>query len=153
MRFHHNDHSIFILVKALTWIFFFIHLHSYITEIFYFVLLASFNYFTSRKTWGSLLIDQIQKSTIICIYSLDIVRTSNKFKVTWLQLYLRHSPSVYKRNPRESNLLWPDTLSIALDGYVYVTANQLHSQVRYQKGQDLRRKPYTLFRVHIDTCL
>jgi len=47
-------------------------------------------------------------------------------------------------------LMWPDTLSVAADGYLYVTANQLHRQARYQRGQDLRRKPYTLFRVRID---
>ena len=50
-------------------------------------------------------------------------------------------------NPR---LMWPDTLSVAADGYLYVTANQLHRQARYQRGQDLRRKPYTLFRIRID---
>jgi len=68
--------------------------------------------------------------------------------------------SILRRHPNNRNwetvvhdprLLWPDTLSIALDGYLYVTANQLHRQARYQKGQDLRRKPYTLFRIHIDT--
>jgi sugar lactone lactonase YvrE len=47
-------------------------------------------------------------------------------------------------------LLWPDTLSVAADGYLYVTANQLHRQARFHKGQDLRRKPYSLFRVRID---
>src|SRR5215203_676371 len=47
-------------------------------------------------------------------------------------------------------LLWPDTLSLAADGYLYVTANQLHRQARYHRGQDLRRKPYALFRVRID---
>jgi sugar lactone lactonase YvrE len=47
-------------------------------------------------------------------------------------------------------LLWPDTLSVAADGYLYVTANQLHRQARFHKGQDLRRKPYVLFRVRID---
>ncbi|HJT85180.1 MAG TPA: L-dopachrome tautomerase-related protein [Nitrososphaeraceae archaeon] len=50
----------------------------------------------------------------------------------------------------DPRLLWPDTLSVAMDGYLYVTANQLHRQARYQKGKDLRRKPYTLFRVRID---
>jgi sugar lactone lactonase YvrE len=68
--------------------------------------------------------------------------------------------SILRRNPdnrqwetivHDPRLLWPDTLSVALDGYLYVTANQLHRQARYQKGQDLRRKPYTLFRVLIDT--
>jgi sugar lactone lactonase YvrE len=47
-------------------------------------------------------------------------------------------------------LLWPDTLSVAADGYLYVTANQLHRQARFHEGQDLRRKPYVLFRVRID---
>ncbi|TFW07391.1 gluconolaconase [Oxalobacteraceae bacterium OM1] len=50
----------------------------------------------------------------------------------------------------DPHLLWPDTLSIAADGYLYVTANQLHRQARYHGGQDLRRKPYTLFRTRID---
>jgi len=52
----------------------------------------------------------------------------------------------------DPRLLWPDTLSVAADGYIYVIANQLHRQARYQKGHDLRRKPYTLFRVHINTA-
>ena len=50
----------------------------------------------------------------------------------------------------DPRLLCPDTLSVANDGYLYVTANQLHRQARYQKGKDLRRKPYTLFRIRID---
>lgn len=47
----------------------------------------------------------------------------------------------------DPRLLWPDTLSLAADGYLYVTANQLHRQARFHKGHDLRHKPYTLFRV------
>lgn len=50
----------------------------------------------------------------------------------------------------DSRLLWPDTLSLATDGYLYVTANQLHRQARFHKGRDLRRRPYTLFRVRVD---
>jgi len=50
----------------------------------------------------------------------------------------------------DPRLLWADTMSIATDGYLYVTANQLHRQARYQEGVDLRRKPYVLFRVKID---
>jgi sugar lactone lactonase YvrE len=37
-----------------------------------------------------------------------------------------------------------------MDGYLYVTANQLHRQARFNAGQDLRQKPYSLFRIHID---
>jgi hypothetical protein len=40
-------------------------------------------------------------------------------------------------------------MSVA-DGYVYVTANQLYRQDKYQRGEDLRRYPYSLFRVAID---
>jgi sugar lactone lactonase YvrE len=50
----------------------------------------------------------------------------------------------------DPRLLWPDTLSLATDGYLYVTANQLHRQARFHNGQDLRHKPYTLFRVNIN---
>lgn len=50
----------------------------------------------------------------------------------------------------DPHLLWPDTMSVATDGYLYVTANQLHRQAKYQEGQDLRQKPYTLFRIRID---
>jgi sugar lactone lactonase YvrE len=50
----------------------------------------------------------------------------------------------------DPRLLWPDTLSVATDGYLYVTANQLHRQARFHGGRDLRRKPYALFRTRID---
>ncbi|MFP3712134.1 L-dopachrome tautomerase-related protein [Puerhibacterium sp. TATVAM-FAB25] len=49
----------------------------------------------------------------------------------------------------DPRLLWPDTMSVA-HGWLYVTANQLHRQPTYQRGEDLRRKPYALFRVRID---
>ena len=50
----------------------------------------------------------------------------------------------------DPRLLWPDTLSVALDGHLYITANQLHRQATYQNGEDKRNKPYVLFRTPID---
>ena len=50
----------------------------------------------------------------------------------------------------DPRLLWPDTMSIATDGHLYVTANQLYRQKKYQSGHDRRRYPYSLFRVAID---
>ena len=50
----------------------------------------------------------------------------------------------------DERLLWPDTMSVASDGHLYVTANQLHRQAKYQGGEDLRTYPYWLFRVAID---
>jgi sugar lactone lactonase YvrE len=50
----------------------------------------------------------------------------------------------------DPRLLWPDTMSVAADGHLYVTANQLHRQAQYRGGEDQRRKPYVLFRTPID---
>ena len=50
----------------------------------------------------------------------------------------------------DSRALWPDTLSLAADGHLYFTANQLHRQKQYHEGKDLRRKPYVLFRLKVD---
>ena len=66
--------------------------------------------------------------------------------------------SILRRTPEgewetivhDPRLLWPDTLSLASDGYLYVTANQLHRQARFHNGQDMRRKPYMLFRIKVD---
>jgi hypothetical protein len=41
-------------------------------------------------------------------------------------------------------------MSVAADGHLYVAANQLYRQAKYQNGIDRRRKPYTLFRTPID---
>ncbi|EKN46017.1 hypothetical protein AAI_13315 [Pseudomonas viridiflava UASWS0038] len=50
----------------------------------------------------------------------------------------------------DPRMLWPDTLSVANDGYLYFIANQLHRQGLFHGGKDLREKPYSLFRVKID---
>jgi len=48
------------------------------------------------------------------------------------------------------NLVWPDTLSLASNGYLYFTANQLCRQKQYNEGADLRHKPYLLLRMKVD---
>ena len=66
--------------------------------------------------------------------------------------------SIMRRSPNgewetivhDPRLLWPDTLSLASDGYLYVTANQLHRQARFHNGSDMRKKPYTLFRIKVN---
>lgn len=50
----------------------------------------------------------------------------------------------------DPRLLWPDTLAVGADGYLYVTANQLHRQPQFNNGRDLRQKPYMLFRTPVD---
>ncbi|MBX8577092.1 L-dopachrome tautomerase-related protein [Pseudomonas cichorii] len=51
---------------------------------------------------------------------------------------------------QDSQVLWPDTLSIGPDGYLYFTANQLHRSPGFNDGQDKRVKPYSLMRVKIN---
>ncbi len=50
----------------------------------------------------------------------------------------------------ELRLVWPDTMSLSDDGYLYVTANQLNRQPTMHDGHDERVKPYVLFRVKVD---
>jgi sugar lactone lactonase YvrE len=64
---------------------------------------------------------------------------------------LRRSPDGrFETLVHDPRVLWPDTLSVARDGHLYFTANQLHRQARYHEGKDLRQRPYVLFRVKID---
>ncbi|WP_024643416.1 L-dopachrome tautomerase-related protein [Pseudomonas syringae] len=49
----------------------------------------------------------------------------------------------------DPRMLWPDTLSIGPDGYLYFIVNQLHRQAGFNSGQDKREKPYSLLRVKI----
>lgn len=50
---------------------------------------------------------------------------------------------------QDPKIMWPDTLSVGTDGYLYFTANQLYRQAGFHEGVDLRRKPYELLRVKI----
>ena len=47
----------------------------------------------------------------------------------------------------DPRLLWPDTMSLADDGYLYVNANQLNRQPTMHDGKDERVKPYTMYRL------
>lgn len=52
----------------------------------------------------------------------------------------------------DPRILWPDTMSLAGDGYLYFTSNQLHEQPTMHNGQDLRQRPYQLFRLKVDAA-
>lgn len=62
----------------------------------------------------------------------------------------RGADGQYETVAHDPRMLWPDTMSVAADGHLYFTANQLHRQKNYQNGKDLREKPYALFRMKID---
>jgi sugar lactone lactonase YvrE len=52
----------------------------------------------------------------------------------------------------DARLLFVDTLSLATDGYLYMTVNALHRQPQYQDGTDLRPRPYALLRTRVDAA-
>lgn len=65
-------------------------------------------------------------------------------------IHQRQTDGQWKTIASDPRMLWPDTLSVGPDGYLYFTANQLHRQAGFHEGKDLRQKPYMLFRVRID---
>ncbi len=85
--------------------------------------------------------DGLESDASGCIYATDYEH--NAIHRLWLSG--KHETIVC--DPRA---LWPDTLSLAGDGYLYFIANQLHRQARFHGGVDMREKPYVLFRVKVD---
>ena len=53
----------------------------------------------------------------------------------------------YKVLAQVAPYYWIDTLSVATNGYLYFTANELALLPSYHYGKDLRVKPYLLYRV------
>jgi sugar lactone lactonase YvrE len=49
-----------------------------------------------------------------------------------------------------ADLVFVDTLSVAADGHIYYTVNQVHRQPLLQGGTDLRERPYALLRTPIE---
>ncbi len=97
---------------------------------------------TVRIATGKMPSDGLESDAAGNVYMTDPVTDSihRWSPATGLTETLAHDP----------RLLWPDTMSVAGDGYLYVTSNQLHRQPTMHNGQDLRQRPYQLFRLRID---
>ncbi|WP_080056280.1 L-dopachrome tautomerase-related protein [Spirosoma aerolatum] len=50
---------------------------------------------------------------------------------------------------QDNRLLWPDSFGIGTDGYLYVTAAQIHRTRRYNNGEDNVVYPFGLYRVKL----
>jgi sugar lactone lactonase YvrE len=46
-------------------------------------------------------------------------------------------------------LVWPDSMAIGMDGYLYFTCSQVGRQPRFHDGVDQRKPPYGVYRVKI----
>lgn len=60
---------------------------------------------------------------------------------------VRETSGEFRTLVHDSRLWWPDTFAWGADGTLYVTATQLHRQRKYNNGQDLREKPYLMFKI------
>ena len=56
----------------------------------------------------------------------------------------------YETLVADPRLWWPDTLALSRDGHLYVIANQLHRQRKFHGGNELRKRPFQLFRVKVE---
>ena len=50
---------------------------------------------------------------------------------------------------RDDRLLWPDSFAVGADGYLYVTAAQIHRTKKYNNGQDKVDYPFRLYRIKL----
>jgi sugar lactone lactonase YvrE len=64
-------------------------------------------------------------------------------------IVVRRPDGRYETLVADRRMWWPDTLSLADDGFLYFTANQLHRLPKFHRGKDLRERPMFLFRVRV----
>ena len=63
---------------------------------------------------------------------------------------VRDAPGKWVTIAQDDRILWPDSLAV-VDGYLYFTCTQLPLQKQCHSGKDLRKKPYYLFRIAVDS--
>jgi sugar lactone lactonase YvrE len=61
---------------------------------------------------------------------------------------VRRPGGTYETLVSDPRMWWPDSLSVTDDGWLYVTANQLHRLPKFHRGEDRRERPMHLFRIH-----
>ena len=52
----------------------------------------------------------------------------------------------------DARLVWPDSLALSTDGWMYVSASQLHRMARFHNGENQTQLPYQIFRFRIPTA-
>ncbi len=62
----------------------------------------------------------------------------------------READGTWRPLAHDPRLLWPDTLALGHDGFLYVVANQLHRQAVFQGGTDRRHRPFLVGRIALE---
>ena len=81
-----------------------------------------------------------------------IVDGKNNIYLTDLEnnaIWLKSSEGEMTKIATDTRLSWPDRLCLTNDGYLYVTASQLHRSPWYHIGKDLRKHPFEIFRLKV----
>jgi sugar lactone lactonase YvrE len=66
------------------------------------------------------------------------------------EIWRRDAGGTMQKLVRDERLIWPDRLCLAADGYLYVTASQFHRGPWFHFGQDMRQRPFHLYRIKVD---
>jgi sugar lactone lactonase YvrE len=64
-------------------------------------------------------------------------------------IYQRTSDGRIRAIVVDPRLMWPDTMAIGADGYLYVTTSQHDRRPEFHDGEELRQKPYGVYRVFV----
>jgi sugar lactone lactonase YvrE len=64
-------------------------------------------------------------------------------------IWRRDVPGKWTMLVQDARMIWTDSLSIAADGYLYHTANQINRMGVFNSGRDCRVPPYYVFRTQI----
>lgn len=62
----------------------------------------------------------------------------------------RRTDGTYETLLHDERVIWPDTLSVSADGYLYLINNQLNRRPIYHNGEDQRVRSFSLLRMRID---
>jgi len=57
--------------------------------------------------------------------------------------------ATYEIIAQDPRMIWPDTMDVTRDGWVYFICNQLDRQPKFHEGKDQRQQPYVLFRTRL----
>jgi len=65
-------------------------------------------------------------------------------------VHVRTGENTFETLAADPQMWWPDTLSLANDGHLYIISNQLHRQAKFHNGVDRRIRPFYLYRIQVN---